>query len=223
MAWTKLTAKDGHELAAWRADAPKARGALVVVQEIFGVNGHIRAVTDRFAAAGYTAIAPALFDRVERGVELGYDEEGFGRGRALAGGLAYDAILADLAAAIDALSSASGAAGKVSAVGYCFGGAVVWVAAARLEGIACAVSYYGSRIVHFKDERPKVPLMMHVGRADASFPLDEVQAIGARHPDVVIHAYDAGHGFNCDARPDFDAPSSALALERTLAFFGEHL
>jgi carboxymethylenebutenolidase len=225
MPFVELTSEDGHRPSAYRAEPAGApRGGVVVVQEIFGVNAHIRAVTERFAQAGYLAVAPALFDRVERGVELGYDQAGFDRGRALVGQLDYDALLRDLAAAArEAAAWEAGGAGKVGMVGYCFGGAVAWVAAARMDGIACAVSYYGSRIVSFMDEAPRVPLMMHVGRHDASFPLDKVHEIGRRYPDVVIHEHDAGHGFNCDMRGDWNAEAAARALERTLAFLGEHV
>src|SRR5688572_8304908 len=131
MSFIELESEDGYRLAAYRAMPDQApRGGLVVIQEIFGVNAHIRAVTDRFAGEGYLAIAPALFDRVERGVELGYDGEGILRGRDIVGKLSYDDVMRDLGAAANEAS----AAGKVATVGYCYGGAVVWVAAARLSG-----------------------------------------------------------------------------------------
>jgi carboxymethylenebutenolidase len=216
----QLQATDGFALDAYRAEPTSApRGGVVVTMEIFGVNAHIRAVADRFAAAGYLAIAPALFDRVERRVELGYDAAGVTRGRELVGALDQDALLCDVAAAVAAASGA----GAVGAVGYCFGGAVVWAAAARLEGLACAVSYYGSRIAQMTDLAPRVPVMMHVGIHDASFPLETVRGLGVRYPSVIIHEYDAGHGFNCDQRADHRPEAAALALDRTLAFFGEHL
>jgi len=220
MPFIELEANDGHRLAAYRATPDHApRGGLVVVQEIFGVNAHIRAVTDRFARDGYLSIAPALFDRIERGVELGYAGEGILRGRDIVGKLSYDDVMRDLGAA----ATEARTAGKVATVGYCYGGAVVWVAAARLPGLACAISYYGSRIAQLADEAPRIPLMMHVGRKDASFPIDKVREIGKRHAGVVIHEYDAGHGFNCDARSDYDEPSAALALQRTLEFLRSHL
>lgn len=220
MSHVELTAADAHVLTAYRVEPEGApRGAVVVVQEIFGVNQHIRAVTERFAREGYLAIAPAIFDRVERGVELGYDQQGITEGRRLAGLLTREGILADLAAAVDHAAEA----GRVGMVGYCFGGSVVWIAAAELAGLACAVSYYGSRIVGSMDLAPKVPTMMHVGRHDASFPLDKVHEIGARHPSVIIHEYDAGHGFNCDLRADYHEESAKIALARTLAFMREHV
>lgn len=216
----ELHAADGHVLTACRVDPEgPPRGAVVVVQEIFGVNRHIRGVASRFAAMGYETVAPALFDRVERGVELGYDEEGFARGRALVGQLTPEGMLADLEAAVAAVADR----GKVGLVGYCFGGAVVWVAAARLSGIACAVSYYGSRILGYRELSPSVPVQMHVGEQDASFPVEQARAIAAAHEGVELHAYAAGHGFDCDHRSDFDADAAAVALQRTLGFFGRHV
>lgn len=209
----KLRSSDGHELTAHRVDPlGPARGGVVVVQEIFGVNQHIRAVAARFAAAGWSAIAPALFDRVERGVELGYDAPGFARGRELVGQLEMPKVLADMQAAIDGLQDV----GKVGVVGYCWGGAVVWLAAARLERLHAAVSYYGSRIVNHVDERPRVPTMLHVGRADASLPIDKVRELGRRYGELAIHEYEAGHGFDCDHRADFDSTASAHAMTRSL-------
>jgi len=218
---TTLTAADGHRLDTYRAVPPSTpKGGLVVVQEIFGVNDHIREVTDGFARDGYLAIAPALFDRVERGVELGYDDEGFQRGRALVGALPQEGLLSDLAAARDA----AGEAGWVGMVGYCFGGAVVWVAAAELDGVAGVVSYYGSRIAQFEDRPPRIPVMMHVGRKDASFPLDVVRRVAGRYPDqVTVHEYDAGHGFICDRRKDFVPAAAVEARSRTVAFLDAHV
>lgn len=218
-----LRAADGHELSAYRIDPEGTpRGAIVIAQEIFGINAHMRAVAARFAGQGYVAIAPALFDRTERGVELGYDEAGFARGKELAAKTTPDGLLADMQAAIDAVADAIPEPGKVGTVGYCFGGAVVWVAAAKLEG-SCAVSYYGSRIAQFKDLKPRVPVMMHVGKNDASFPVEQVREIAGAHPGVQAHEYDAGHGFNCDHRADFAPDAAAVALQRTLGFLTEHV
>jgi len=228
----ELEADDGHVLSAQRIDPQGTpRGGVVVVQEIFGVNAHIRAVTARFAAMGYCTIAPAIFDRLERGVELGYDEDGVTRGRALAGQLSAEGMWADLQAALAAVSSAGkavGAAGdepprKVGMVGYCFGGAVAWVGAARLPGLACVVSYYGSRILGFRELAPQVPVQMHVGRADTSFPVEQVREIAAAHAGVELHEYDAGHGFDCDHRKDYQADAAAAALEHTLGFLARHV
>ncbi|HJK96280.1 MAG TPA: dienelactone hydrolase family protein [Polyangiaceae bacterium LLY-WYZ-14_1] len=218
MTQIELTAEDGHRLSTYLAEpsgGASPQGGLVVVQEIFGVNEHIREVTDGFARDGFLAIAPALFDRVERGVELDYDQEGFDRGRRLVGELPQEGLMADLAAARDRVAGA----GPVGMVGYCFGGAVVWVAAGGLSGIARVVSYYGSRIASFEERAPKVPVMLHVGREDGSFPLEVVHRVQRRYPDLVtVHEYDAGHGFNCDRRADYVKEAADLARSRTLDF-----
>lgn len=214
-----LRASDGHQFDAHRVDPlGPARGGVVVVQEIFGVNRHIRAVAARFAAAGWSAIAPALFDRIESGVELGYDPPGFARGRELVGKLDMSQVLADMQAAIDALQDV----GKVGVVGYCWGGAVVWLAAVRLERLSASVSYYGSRIVNYMDERPRVPTMLQVGRADASLPIEKVRELGGRYPELAIHEYEAGHGFDCDHRADFDSTASAHAMTRSLEWLSRN-
>lgn len=212
----QLRASDGHELSAHRIDPiGQPRGGVVVIQEIFGVNQHIRATAARYAAAGYSVVAPAFFDRIEAKLELGYDKADIERGRQLVGKLEAEQILADLQAGIDALQ----ACGPVGIVGYCWGGAIVWVAAHRLDRIARAVSYYGSRIVNYMDEAPKVPLQMHVGKTDASFPIETVHELGQRYPELDIHEYDAGHGFNCDHRSSYKPTASAHALQRALEFF----
>ena len=214
-----LTADDGQKLGAYRARPTGTRRAgLVVIQEIFGVNGHIRSVCDGFAADGYDAIAPALFDRAEQGVELGYDEAGMTRGRAIRGQLEWDNAVRDIAAALATLSGE----GKVGVVGYCWGGSLAWLAATRL-GPVCAVSYYGGQIVQFKDETAGCPMLMHFGDIDKSIPLDDVATIRAAHPEIPIHVYPGGHGFNCDQRADYQPESATLARERTLAFLAEHL
>jgi carboxymethylenebutenolidase len=227
MPWIELQTADGHTTSAYRIDPEgPPRGGVVVVQEIFGVNAHIRALVVRFAAIGYATVAPALFDRAERGVELGHDDEGFTRGRALAGRLSPEGITADVAAAVAAVSKG---AGKVGIVGYCFGGAVAWVGASTLAtmpqaaGLACVVSYYGSRILGFRELAPRVPVQLHVGRTDASFPVEQVREIAAAHPGVELHEYDAGHGFDCDHRKDFQADAAAAALQRTLGFFARYV
>lgn len=215
----QLHASDGHQLSAHRIDplGPPRGGAIVVIQEIFGVNAHIRATTARYAAAGYAAIAPAFFDRIRPNIELGYGQDDIDEGRKLIGQLSDEQVLADLQAAIDAVREC----GPVGIVGYCWGGSVVWIAAHQLDGIARAVSYYGSRIVNHMDEQPKAPLQMHVGKHDASFPLAKVHEIGRRYPDVEIHEYDADHGFNCDHRSSFESTAAAHALQRSLAFFAK--
>jgi|KBSMisStandDraft_5_1062788.scaffolds.fasta_scaffold40853_5 carboxymethylenebutenolidase len=210
-----LQAADGHRLAAYRAvPAGKPRGALVVVQEIFGVNSHIRAVADGYAADGWLAIAPAMFDRVERGIELGYTPADIERGRELKGGCSNDHALLDIAAAVDTVRSA----GKVAVIGYCWGGTLAWLAACRQPGLSAAVSYYGGGIGELIDLTPRCPVLAHFGERDASIPLTVPEALRKAHPEVEIHIYPAGHGFNCDQRGSFDAPSAKLARERSLAF-----
>lgn len=210
-----LTAEDGHKLGAYvaRPDRP-AKGGLVVVQEIFGVNEHIRAATDGFAADGYLAVAPALFDRIRPGIELGYDEAGVAEGRALRPQVGWDATVLDAAAAM----AMAAEAGKVGVVGYCWGGSVAWLAATRLKP-AAAVGYYGGHIHEFAAENPSCPVMLHFGEADAGIPLDNVEVVRAAQPEVMIHLYPgAGHGFNCDLRGSYHADSAELARRRSLAF-----
>jgi len=195
-----------------------AKGGIVVVQEIFGVNAHVRDVTDRFAALGYVAIAPAFFDHVEAGVELGYGEEGFKRGRALVGEISFDTALADVASAAGSIASA----GKVGVVGYCWGGSVALLAATRL-GMP-AVSYYGARNVAFLGEALRAPVQFHFGDSDTSIPSEAVQRHREAYPDMEVYTYPTGHAFNRDVDPaHYDARSAQLALERTLAFFARHL
>ncbi len=207
-------------IAAYRADPPGTpRGGLVVVQEIFGVNSHIRAVCDGYAADGYLAVAPALFDRVEPAVELGYTSADIARARGLRNKVDADAALADLAAARDVAA----AAGKVGIVGYCWGGYLAWLAAARLPGFACAIAYYGGGMQQATGDAPKVPVLGHFGRKDSMIPVAGIEALAALHPALSPHFYDADHGFNCDQRASFHAPSAALARERTLAFLRQHV
>jgi carboxymethylenebutenolidase len=215
---TRLTASDGHELDAYEVHPDGASASIVIVQEIFGVNAHIRSVVDRYASFGYRSIAPALFDRVERGVELDYDDAGKTKGIELVGPIASGAAMLDVAAAFDHV----GDTGPVAVIGYCFGGTLAWVAAGNLP-IAAAVGYYGGQIFGMKDRPPKVPTMLHFGELDAGIPLDQVQAIATANPDVPVHVYPgADHGFNCDARGQYDARSAAIALGRTLEFLADH-
>ena len=211
-----LTAADGFRLAAYQADpAGKPRGAVVVVQEIFGVNSHIRSVCDAFAADGYVTIAPALFDRVRPGVEIGYTPEDIAVGRELKSAAAVDKALLDVAAARDAVAGN----GKVGIVGSCWGGYIAWLAASRLSGFACAVPYYGGGMTEAIGEKPRCPMMMHFGRQDHAIPVDGVEKLRAAHPSQQVYLYDAGHGFNCDQRGSYDAAAAKLARERTLDFF----
>ena len=222
----QLRAADGFAFDVYEALPADPKGAVVVIQEIFGVNAHIREVADGYAADGYAALAPALFDRVQRGVELGYDAEGMGRGRDLAfNGLAQDDALRDLQATVEE----AGKFGPVGVVGYCYGGLMTWLAASELDGIACASAYYGGGIAGTLERAPgearltKCPMVMHFGALDAHIPLSDVERVRAALPDVPVHVYDADHGFNCDHRGSYHAESAALARQRTLALFAAHL
>jgi carboxymethylenebutenolidase len=211
-----LTAADGFQLAAYRADpAGDRRGAVVVTQEIFGINSHIKSVCDGFAKDGYAVIAPALFDRYERNVDIAYTAEDIARGRALKAKATTDAALQDIAAAREAL----GGAGKIGIVGYCWGGFITWMSACRLSGFACAVAYYGGGILEAIAETPKCPVMAHFGERDSVLPVDGVKRFAAAHPEVEVFIYAADHGFNCDQRGSYDAVAAALARERTLQHF----
>ena len=218
---TTLTAEDGHRLAAYRA-APsgKPKGGLVIVQEIFGVNFHIKKVCDGFAADGYVALAPALFDRVERDVAIGYSPPDIERGRELRGKVGWDQMVIDVRAAVRALQ---GDKLKVGVVGYCMGWSLTWLAATRIEGVAAAVSYYGGAVADFAGERPRCPVLLHFGDTDASIPKEHWDRIAKAHPKIPMHVYPAGHGFNCDARASYHEPSARLARQRTLDFLREHV
>ena len=218
--WVELTAADGHRLSAYRANPTGAsRGGLVVAQEIFGVNSHIRSVCDGYAADGYVTIAPALFDRYERGVDIGYTPQEIARGRELKALAKADAALQDVAAAQGSVAGA----GKVGIIGYCWGGYVAWIAAARLAGFACAVPYYGGGMTDAIAEQPKCPVMAHFGLRDANIPVAGVKALAAAHPAAQVYLYPADHGFNCDQRGAFDAESARLARERTIAFLRQNV
>lgn len=215
--WIEIDTPHGP-IAAWKAfPAAAPRGALVVIQEIFGVNAHIRSVADGFAEEGYAVLAPALFDVLEHGVELGYDAEGIAKGRDLITRLGLEKALDMTASAADALAGQ----GKVGTVGYCWGGTVALLAALRL-GLPSA-SYYGARNAPFLTETPNAPVIFHFGERDASIPPEMVEKHRQLLPQMPLYVYPAGHGFNCDVRADFEPKSAALARTRTLAFFGEHL
>jgi carboxymethylenebutenolidase len=216
----EITAADGHKLLAYRAEpVGRPKGGLIVAMEIFGVNSHIRSVADGYAADGYLAIAPALFDRAQRGYETGYSEDEIQRGIAMIAKVNLDDTMKDVAAARENVS----AAGKVGIVGYCWGGTVAWKAAANAAGLHCAVPYYGGGIPGLIGLKPRCPVMFHWGEADASIPLDKAKAFAAAHADQTHHFYAAGHGFNCDQRGSFDAEAARLARRRTLEFFAKHL
>ena len=220
-----LTAADGHEFAAYRAGPEgNAKGAVVVIQEIFGVNAHIRDVTDGYASEGYLSIAPAIFDRFERGVELDYTDEDIvvGREYKAQGNENLDNVMADVAAAHANVAGAGQRNNKVGITGYCWGGVVVWAAACRLD-FQAASSFYGAGIIPMLDGKPNCPTILHFGSKDASIPMDEVEQIAATHPDCPIHIYDAGHGFNCDRLGDYSPHSAAISAMRTIRLFDEQL
>lgn len=215
----ELEARDGHRFGAYVSEPPGApHGAVVVLQEVFGVNRHIRGVADRFAADGWLALAPFVFDRVERGVQLGYDDADLARGRRLVNALGWDDPVRDVAATV---SHAGAAAGRAAVVGFCWGGTLAFLSNTRLK--VPAVSYYGGRSVPFLHERPGAPLLMHLGRRDPIVPPEHVAQIRAELREAEIHEYDAGHGFACEERKDFDARSAELAHARTRAFLERHL
>ncbi len=207
---------DGVSIEAYRAEpAGKPRGGLLVIQEIWGINSHIRAVADGYAADGYLAIAPALFDRVEPGVKMDeYTPETQQRGSGIAKRLNMDHVLLDVQAA---LREASGA-GKVGIVGYCLGGRTAWLSAARVQGLSAAVAYYGGGVPGMAAEQPKCPVILHFGELDKHIPIDSVEEFKKAHPGLPVYIYAADHGFNCDLRASYDAAAAKLARERTLAF-----
>ncbi|PYO46181.1 MAG: carboxymethylenebutenolidase [Candidatus Rokuibacteriota bacterium] len=216
-----LTAEDGHKLSAYKATpSGKPRGALVVIQEIFGVNHHIKNVTDGFAKDGYLAIAPALFDRVERGFETGYQQADIERGRAVRGKLSTEDAVKDVRAAV---KEAQKSGLKVGVVGYCFGGTMAWLAATRIDGVAAAIAFYGGGIADTAAEKPKCPVIFQWGETDASIPKEHWEKVKQHHPNLTQHVYPAGHGFACDERASFHKPSSDQARERTIQFLKQHV
>jgi carboxymethylenebutenolidase len=216
----ELTASDGHRLAAYRADpSGKARGAIVVVQEIFGVNSHIRSVADGYAADGYATIAPALFDRAERNVDIGYSPAEIARGREIRSKIDNHQAMQDVSAALKAVSGA----GKVGIVGYCWGGLIAWLASANVPGLACAVPYYGGGMPDHIGIAPRCPVMAHFGERDQHIALEGVRKLATAHPQHIVHIYAADHGFNCDQRGSYDAAAAKLARSRTLDFFRQYV
>ncbi len=223
----KLTAADGFTLPAYVAQPEgPPRGAVVVLQEIFGVNSHIREVADRFAAQGYLAVAPATFERFKPGVELGYTDADMQAGFALktaVTGLPAPGVLQDVQAAIDHAATASG--GKVGIIGFCWGGLLTWQAACTLTGLSAAIAYYGGGITAPEEiaRTPQCPVMAQFGDQDHWIPMEGITAFAAAHPEVVVHVYAANHGFNCDQRGSFNDAAASLARERSLAFLADKL
>jgi len=214
-----LTAADGFTLSAYTAGPAGSTKGIVLIQEIFGVNHHIRDMCERFAAQGYAVCAPALFDRVEKGVELGYTQNDIDNGRAYRMKLDDAKVIADVEAAAKHLAGK-----KLGIVGYCFGGTVAFWGATRSRSFSAASGWYGGGIAGTRDEKPNCPLQLHFGEKDASIPMSDVDAIRAAQPKAEIYVYmGAGHGVGCDERGSFSKPDYGLAQERTLAFFARHL
>ena len=214
-----LTAADGHKLQAYTAGAEDAERGIVVLQEIFGVNSHIRDVCDFYASKGYRVIAPALFDRIEPGVEMGYTGQDIERGKDFKAKVSYDDALKDIEAAAAALSSQK----KIGVVGFCWGGTLTWLSACRSGAVSAASCWYGAGIAELRDEKARCPVQMHFGEKDKSIPHADVEAIRNAQPNVDICVYDADHGFGCDQRGSYDPVASELARTRTVEFFKANL
>jgi carboxymethylenebutenolidase len=216
-----LTAADKFKLGAYRAEPASApKGAVVVIQEIFGVNHHIRAVCDRLAGEGYVAIAPSIFDRIEPNFTSGYSPDEIAIARKFVANPDWAAMLRDTQAAIDAV----GDVGPVGIIGFCLGGSIAYAAATQLSGLKAAIGYYGGAVVRFADDKPKVPTQLHFGEKDAGIPLSDVETIKAKRPDVEVFVYPgAQHGFHCDERASYDKASADIAWPRSMAFFAQHL
>ena len=217
----KLTASDQFKLGAYRADpAATPKAAVVVIQEIFGVNHHIRSICDRLAHNGYVAVAPSIFDRTEPNFQSGYSPDEVAVARKFVASPDWAAMLRDTQAAIDAVQSV----GPVGIIGFCLGGSIAYAAATKLSGLKASVGYYGGAIVRFADDKPKVPTQLHFGEEDAGIPLSDVETIRAKRPDVEVFVYPgAQHGFSCDERPSYDKTSADIAWPRSLEFFAKHL
>ena len=214
-----LTAADGHQFQAWVDGPAESKRGLVVIQEIFGVNSHMRNVCARFAAEGYRVISPALFDRAESGVELGYEADGVARGLDLRSKISDADVMLDVSAAAEALGD------RVKGIiGYCWGGTLAWWGATRTTQFAAANGWYGGGIVGTRAEIPNAPVQLHFGEKDTGIPMSDVEKVRAAQPGVAIYVYaGAQHGFGCDERGSYSAPDAALAQSRTVAFFREHL
>ena len=215
----RLRSADNHELSAYRVRSAAGPAAIVILQEIFGVNRHIRELCDAFAQRGFSVISPALFDRVRKGVELGYGNEDVETGRALRAQIPCNATLLDVQSAIDAVADD----GPVAVMGFCWGGSMSFLAACRLKGLACAVSYYGAQTMPFIHEQPRVPVLMHFGEFDPRISQADRETTRRLHPEIEMHVFPADHGFNCDHRQAYDAASAQCAEELALAFIHRHL
>jgi carboxymethylenebutenolidase len=216
----ELTAGDGHRFSAWKTGPEDATQALVIVQEIFGVNRHMRHVCETYAGHGFAVICPALFDRAERDAELGYTQEDVQRGLALRGQISEAQVMLDIEAAAAALPA--GALRGI--IGYCWGGTIAWWGATRSRSFQAAVGYYGGGIAATRGETPHCPVQLHFGEADKGIPLTDVEAIRQAQPEVEVFVYPgAGHGFACEERPVYSPTDAMLAEQRSLGFFARHL
>jgi carboxymethylenebutenolidase len=215
----KLKTKDGVTITAYKA-APsgKPKGAMVVLQEIFGVNHHIRAVTDLYATQGYLSIAPGLFDRIGPDIQLGYEPADIPKGADIRAKTKLDETLA-----VEAAVKEVAGAGPVGAVGYCWGGTLAYASACRIAGLKAAIGYYGGGIAAMLNEKPKVPVMLHFGEQDKHIPMSDVEKIRKAFPSMPVYSYDADHGFNCDERGSYDKPAAEVARQRSLDFLARHL
>ena len=219
--YVKLRAADGHEFKSYVArPAGEPSAALVAIQEIFGVNAHIRSVADEFAKDGFLAVAPALFDRIQPDIDLSYEGADLQTAMSLIPKINVENAVADMAAAINFAARDSGK--KVGVIGYCFGGSVAWLAATRLHPNA-AVGYYGGQIGKYAAETPSCPVMLHFGKLDTHIPPSVAEAVHAAHPNVEVYWYDAGHAFNCEPRASYNASAAKEARQRSLAFLKKHL
>lgn len=217
----KLTTSDAHTLGSYRADpAGKPKGGIIVIQEIFGVNHHIRAICDRFAALGYVAIAPAVFDRFVRDFECGYTPDEIAKARSYIGGLNWDNTVLDMVAAKEAIKDV----GPIGAIGFCLGGTGAFLAATRIPGVSAISGWYGGQIAKFADEKANCPVQLHFGEKDEGIPMTTVDAIKAKQPQAEVYVYPgAPHGFGCDERASYRKEAADLAWERTKEFFAKHL
>ena len=216
-----LVSSDSFKLGAYRADpAGPAKGGVVLIQEIFGVNHHIRAVCDRLADAGYVVIAPSIFDRIEPHFQSGYSADEVAVARKFVANPDWAAMLLDTQAAIDAVKNV----GPVGIIGFCLGGSIAYAAATKLKGLSAAIGYYGGAVVRFADDKPKVPTQLHFGEQDHGIPLTDVDTIKAKRAEVEVYVYPgAQHGFHCDERASYDKASADIAWPRSLEFFAKHL
>ena len=224
MGQIQLTSNDGHQFSAYEGSpSSEVKGGIVLIQEIFGVNSHIRSVVDGYADEGYYTIAPGLFDRIEENVELGYEAEDMQKGIQFVTKMKPENTLSDIAAVTEFIKEKYPQR-KIATIGYCFGGTMAWVSAGALDAISCSVCYYGGQIASLADRTPKCPTLLHFGELDAHIPMSDVDKIRLAQPNAEVLVYEGvKHGFNCDARSDYDKDAAELAKQRSLAYLMKHL